>query len=282
VRRRRLSPLLAGLFLIAAAAPAAPPAAGLAVRGRVLGPGGAPLAGAKVTLFPSEGERALGERLLAAAAAAEPKALSSTATAADGSFTLAAREAGFWTLRAEADGHLAQELDLRPLVEERELEAVELARELPLAVTVVGPDGKPIAGAWVAAQPSAFPRYRGEEAWRSPLRRLRQTAPGPVAVPRGAAERLTVRAFAPGFHEAELEVAAARKSATLALAAAGPPVSIEVRDTAGRPVAGALVVGGKGRWPLGTTGGNGKLVVPPPGAAGEEPARRRWGRRVWG
>ncbi len=270
MRRRRIAPLLAGLFLIAAAAPAAPPAAGLAVHGRVLGPGGAPLAGAKVALFPYEGERARGERLLAAAAAAEPKPLASAVTAADGTFTLAAREAGFWTLRAEAAGHLAQELDLLPLVEERELEAVELARERPLAVAVVGPDGKPVAGAWVAAAPSTFPRYLGDEAWRSPLRRLRQTAPGPVAVPRGAAERLTVRAFAPGFHETELEVAAARKSATLALAAAGPPVPIEVRDAAGRPVAGALVVGGEGHWPLGTTGGNGRLVVPPPGAAGEE------------
>jgi protocatechuate 3,4-dioxygenase beta subunit len=270
VRRRRLAPLFAALSLIAAAAPAAEPAAGLAVHGRVLGPGGVPLAGAKVALFPYEGERARGERLLTAAAEAERKPLASALTAVDGTFTLAAREAGFWTLRAEAAGHLAQELDLRPLVEERELEAVELARERPLQVAVVGPDGKPVAGAWVAAGPSTIPRYRAEETWRPPLRLLRQTVPGPVTVPRGAAERLTVRAFAPGFHEAELEVAAARKSATLALAAAGPPVPIEVRDAAGRPVAGALVVGGKGRWPLGTTGGSGRLAVPPPGAAGEE------------
>ena len=261
---------LALLFVASTLIAAAPAPAGIAVQGRVLGPGGAPLAGAKVALFPYEGERARGERLLAAAIAAEPKPLSSAVTAADGTFTLAALEAGFWTLRAEAAGHAARELDLLPLVEERDLEAVELARERPLEVAVVGPDGKPVAGAWVAAGPSAVPRYRGEETWRPPRRLLRQTAPGPVVVPRGAAERLTVRAFAPGFHEAELEVAAARKTATLALAAAGPPVSIEVRDAAGRPVAGVLLLGGEGQWPLGLTGGDGRFQVVPPVAEGKE------------
>ena len=181
-------------------------------------------------------------------------------TAADGTFTLAAREAGFWTLRAEAAGDAARELDLLPLVEERDLEAVELARERPLEVAVVGPDGKPVAGAWGrgggAERRPALPRRRDVAIAAAAPPPDRAGAGRGVARRGGAPDR---RAFAPGFHEAELEVAAARKSATLALAAAGPPVPIEVRDAAGRPVAGALVVGGKGRWPLGTTGGNGRL-----------------------
>ena len=107
-----------------------------------------------------------------------------------------------------------------------------------------------------------------EEAWRPARRLLHRAAAGALSLPRAEGERLTVRAYAPGFREAETEVAA-EAAVTLTLAAAGPPVPIEVRDAAGRPVAGALVLAGAGRWPLGLTAGDGRLTVRPPVAEGE-------------
>ncbi|HEX5757569.1 MAG TPA: carboxypeptidase-like regulatory domain-containing protein, partial [Thermoanaerobaculia bacterium] len=278
MRRTTLPPL--GLVLLLLLAPlagaAAPPAArapsGPPVQGRVLGSGGAPLAGAKVALLPYEGERERGERRLAGKTAPGPMAQAESG--AEGGFTLAAPEAGFWTLRVEAAGHVAQERDLLPLVEAVELEAVELARDRPLAVEVVGADGQPVEGAWVEAAPAGGDRFRGlfgdPRKWRPAARLLRRAAPGPLSLPRGQAERLTVRAFAPGFREAQVEMAAARKTVTLTLAAAGPAVAFEARDAAGRPVAGALLLGGEGRWPLGLTAGDGRLRVPPPVAEGKE------------
>jgi protocatechuate 3,4-dioxygenase beta subunit len=246
-----------------------PAAAELALHGRVLAPGGAPLAGVKVRLFPFQGERERGERLLAGQPAPTPTAQAETDS--DGAFTLAAPEAGFWTLLAGATGYVAQERHLLPLVEEIELEAVEFSRERLLEVKVTGTDGRPIQRAWIEAVPRErrlFGRVRAEEEKWSPASRLVHAATGAVSLPRAEGERLTVRVFAPGFREAEMEVTA-QTAVTLTLAAAGPPVPIEVREAAGRPVASALILAGAGRWPLGLTAGDGRLTVRPPVAEGE-------------
>jgi protocatechuate 3,4-dioxygenase beta subunit len=255
------------IFFLSAVAPALGAAGGIAVKGRVLGPGGAPLAGARITVRPVEGERERGERLLESKP--EPAPVAETKTGAGGSFALTA-PAGFWTLRVEVADQAPQERNLFPLIEESELPAVTLAADRPLEVEVVDAGGRPLPAAWVKAEPSSATAAWREERWRPAERLARRGDAGPPRVQRAAAESLTVRAFAPGLREAEAEVRPGQRTITLRLAAAAPPGPVEVRDAAGRPVAGALVVAGKGQWPIGLTDAGGRLAAALPVGDGEE------------
>ncbi len=268
---RRTLALFLVVLGVAAATAQQRGAGGITVRGQVLGPGGEPLAGARLSLLPLEGDRELRERLLDGGA--ELAATAEAKSDAGGAFAVTAPAAGFWTLRVEAPGHLPHVLDLAPLLDEIELPVVTLPADRPLEVEVQGPDGRPVPGAWVAAEAATATGLRAmmtEDGWRPTPRHARPSAPGPARLPRGAAERLTVRAYVPGMREAEAEVTPGKTAVTLRLTAAPAPQAVEVRDAAGRPAAGVLVLAGKGSWPIGRTRADGRLEAVFPGAGDDE------------
>jgi hypothetical protein len=186
---------------------------------------------------------------------AGPDPAAAVPVGADGTFHLQAPEAGMWKVEIQAPGHVPQEYPLTPLVETIDLPAVRLEKDLKAEVRVTGADGRPVAGARVRALNPE--RTFG---WRTPVRSGLLDAQGVLVLPRGAKEGLLVRAGAPGLPFAERRDV---RSSPVALTL-GPGRSRDVRvvDTAGKPVAGALVRIGEPLWTVGATSEDGLLAIP--------------------
>ncbi len=241
------------LLLLAATPLTAPLAAEpVEVHGRVLGPDRQPVAGAQVALRPliREFDRATAEL----AGKLEARPVRESASDSDGTFTLQTPEPGMWRLSVSARGFVPLEHDLVPLVEAESLVEARLARDAGLEVRVADVAGRPLDGAWVEAVSETAAFYR--DGWRTAARRGRADGQGVVRLPRASGEELEVRAFAPGLAEA---TAIVRRSQVALRLAAGPRRTLRVQSAAGAPSAGAIVLGGRGRWPLGRTGADGKL-----------------------
>ncbi len=195
---------------------------------------------------------------------ADPEPVASVAVAADGSFRLQAPEPGMYRVMIQAPGFVPRERRLAPLLEETDLPAVELKKDVRLEVRVTGADGKPVQGARVRIgdRPSSGWNMDSEE-WLVPVRSGLTDGQGKIVLPRDASERLLVRAGTPGLPFAER-----RDVRTPAVALALPALPAEsirdlrVLDAAGKPVPGALVRLGEARWAAGRTGADGVLPVP--------------------
>jgi len=233
------------------------------VGGRVLAPGGRPLADARVELraLVGESERL---RLLEAGEAAGDPAIGAK-TEADGRFRLEAPGAGLWTLRIEAAGFVPLETDLQPLIEALELPDARLELDAGITVRVVGPDGAAVADARVVARADASPFDRGAEAWRLPVRTGRTGPDGTVRLPRGERERVNLTAGLPGLGPAEAR-GCLGTAARLRLPP-GVPAPLAVRSADGQPASGVLVTAGALAQPLGLTGADGRLEARLAGAA---------------
>ena len=109
-------------------------AAPVRITGTVLNRDGGGLAGARVELVP------------AYAKVAPPAPLAKTLTDAEGLFEVAAPESGCFRLVVKAEGHLAMEYPLVPLVADRELPAAHLIPSEPFGVRVEGASGRPQSG----------------------------------------------------------------------------------------------------------------------------------------
>ncbi|HEX5720597.1 MAG TPA: carboxypeptidase-like regulatory domain-containing protein [Thermoanaerobaculia bacterium] len=260
----RIKALPSLLVLLALLIPALAPAADAApipVSGLVLGPGGSPLAGARVLLIPtlslSDSAR------LELEGKAHPDAAVTAVTGADGAFRLEAPEGGMWEIAVEAKGMVLQEMLLHPLLEEAELPPVRLEGDAKLEVRVAGPDGKPLAGARVQAEMTGSPGLRRTELrpWRTSNRAALTDAKGVAVLPRGARERLLVRAGVEGQPFSEQKDVGSG-SVTLRLVA-GTAREIRVMDAAGKsPVPGVWVRVGESRWLAGRTGADGRFSIP--------------------
>lgn len=253
----RIKAFLLVLLLLPALVAAAP----IPVTGLVHGPGGSPLAGARVLLLPVTG---LAETArLEMEGKADPDPVATAATGADGAFRLEAPETGMWEVAVQAKGMVPQEMLLLPLLEETELPPVRLESDAGLEVRVAGPDGKPLAGARVqAGLASGLPgRMGAEERWQTPERAALTDAKGVAVLPRNARERLLVRAGVEGRPFAEQkEVRSGSVSLRLA---SGTAREIQVMDAAGKsPVPGVWVRVGESRWLAGRTGDDGRFAVP--------------------
>ncbi len=123
------------------------------------------------------------------------------------------------------------------------------------------PGGEPVAGARLQAVTRSSELF-GErrpgrrQVWaRAPLREIADAA-GRALLLRADGERLSLRAFAPGFAPGR-PVDAAGAAVELPLSA-GREVTIAVVDAAGRPLPEALILLGRGRWAAAQTGGDGR------------------------
>ncbi len=231
------------------------------VSGQVLGPGGAPLAGARVLLVPLQSFAASSRLELEGKTDVAP--VVSVSTGADGFFLLEAPEPGMWKVLVEAQGMVAQEKQLAPLIEEIELPAVEMARAAGLEVRVTGADGKPLPGARVQVRGVRGGGELSMSGWQAPTRIARTDEKGVAVLPREAGETLLVQAGIEGRPIAEQKVETGT-SVTLRLPA-GTSRQIRVVDAAGKkPVPGVFVYLGEQHWCAGQTSAEGLFSVPVP------------------
>lgn len=253
--RARFVLLLACLWLVSAAAFAA----GIPIRGRVLDSGGAALAKVRVRLVPVAPVHTAGRLALEGRDGPEPVA--SAESAADGSFLLEAPEPGMWKVVAGGEGLVPQEIEAAPLTGELDLPSVRLQRDAGLTVRVLGADGKPVPGARVRTEPTAF---SSSSPWQVAPRSALTDAEGRAVLPRAASAAATVRAGASGFGTAERKEVRA-KTLDLRLPT-GPTVPLRVLGADGKPAAGVLVLRQEG-GSLGMTGEDGLLDLVAPGGA---------------
>ena len=241
-------------------------------------------AGTRIDLLPAFAGYDDALRLLAGGP--EPPPLASARPLADGSFELFAPEEGLFRIRIQAPGCVAVEREPAPLVEETELPPARLKPAVETEVTVLGPEGQPLAGIrFSASGPMGFNFGQKNTGWRpveaggttsakgklhlSTHARLDLEAPdlpfrGQDAeflqqlLRAGAMTDLTV--LTPAFLGQEAEVQTGGKE-TVRLAA-GPLRTVEVRGKDGQPVAGAVLW--RQRRPVAVTGADGRLSLPVP------------------
>jgi protocatechuate 3,4-dioxygenase beta subunit len=259
---RQTLAFLAFLTLLLSAALAAPPAAaaaGIPLEGRVVDEESRPLADARVELRPVRSPYAA-ERAEAGGGGDEPVA--AAASGGDGRYRLEAPGPGFWRLTVTAAARVDFENEVGPVEAEELLGEVVLAPAVEVVVRVVDAADRPVAGATVAAAGDGAPPrlpFR-PESWRPlPRRRVVTGDDGRAVFQRREGETLALTAVAPGLAAAVAEEVA-DAALTLRLPA-GAPVTLEVRDAGGRPVAGALVGGGNPPLPWGETGEEGRLEL---------------------
>ena len=171
------------LTLLLFALPVVAPAAGIPVAGQVFGPDGEPRPRAEVHLepIPPTYERARLRRL----GRPGPDPVQRTRTGADGTFELAAPEAGMWKVVVVAAGLLTAEYRLIPLVEAADLPDVELTPAADLEVRLVDVEGKPLPGAVGAVTLGIR-----NEGWRPQLRLAAAGEDGVAHLPLGQDEKI--------------------------------------------------------------------------------------------
>jgi len=253
-RARAALLLLACLCLV----PGTAFAAGIPIRGRVLNSSGAPLAKTRVRLVPLASAHAAGR--LELEGREEPEPAASVESGADGSFALEAPQPGMWKIIAGGDRLVPQETSAGPLTGELDVPAVRLQRDAGLAVRVLGPDGRPVAGARVRSEPASF----SASSWQNASRVVVTDVDGRAVLPRLENTAVNVRAVASGFGIAERKEVRA-KSVELRLPS-GPALPLRVLGADGKPAAGVLVQA-EGGAPLGMTGEGGLLDLVAPGGA---------------
>jgi len=235
--------------------------ASIPVSGQVLGPGGVPMAGARVLLVPVQSYAAGSRLVLEGKMDVEPAV--SVSTGADGSFLLEAPEAGMWKVVVEARGMVAQEKEIDPLTEETEMPVVKLERAAGLEVRVQGAGGEPVAGARVVVRGDRGLGELPQQGWSAPVRVARTNEKGLAVLPREAGETLLVQAGFEGRPIVEQKVET--ETSVILRLPAGTLRPIRVMDAAGKkPVPGVFVYLGEQHWCAGQTSADGLFSVPVP------------------
>ena len=226
-------------------------AADIPIVGQVLGPGGEPRAKTEVCLeqVPPTYERA--KSRLEGRAGPEPAACARTG--ADGTFELAAPEAGMWKVVVAAPGVLTAEHRLIGLVEAAVLPALKLTPAADLEVRMVDAEGKPLSGRIGAVALGA----RGD--WRPRLRLAAAGEDGVARLPLGRGEKIQLELLADGhplkvlelFDEASVEIEVP----------AGVAGTVRFTDRQKRPLAGAVAFQGSALLPLGLSDEQGRLPL---------------------
>jgi len=244
------------LLVVLTIAGAARAADGIAVGGRVLVPGGAPLPEAEVQLLPLLDSLGKARAILDGQ---EPRAVVRALTDAAGRFRLSAPHAGLWTVRIAAPGFAPLATDLQPLIEPVELLDAELEVDTGMTVRVTGTSGAPVAGALVVLRADRSRLSMWGETWRVPLRHGVTDARGAVRLARGEGERTAVSVSAPGWVPGE--VRGMHGTAATVRLAAGAVETLEVRSAAGEPAAGVMLAVGSRLQPVGTTDAAGRIAA---------------------
>ncbi|HYO11747.1 MAG TPA: carboxypeptidase regulatory-like domain-containing protein [Thermoanaerobaculia bacterium] len=177
LKRDRLAALTAALAL----APLGP-AAALPVSGRVLGPGGSPVQGARTELV-RQGE------------STDPAPVVAATTDRDGRFSLEAPGPGLWRVAVRSPGYVSVEAPLQPLLYGIQLPPAILQLDTSQRVAVADREGRPLEGALVRATPS---QDVDQHAVWVPAERVAKAGPdGTAVLQRAEGEILEVRARSP-------------------------------------------------------------------------------------
>ncbi len=237
--------------LLLAALPALA-AAEIPITGRVLGPEGEARPGVEVSLesIPAGYERAR-LRLLGRAG---PDPVDRAQTGGDGAFALAAPEIGMWKVVVTAPGHLTMEHRLLPLIDARELPALELKPAAALEVRLVDAGGGPRPGVV-----GAYTRGVRGNAWRPQLRLARAADDGVARLPLGRDETIRLEVLADG-HPLLLADVADERSVHLELPA-GVRRTVRITGAEQRPLPGAVAFQGSGLLPLGLADAEGRMAL---------------------
>ncbi len=246
--------------LILLSSPPLAAAAALPVEGSVRTTGGKAPAGALAELVPVLSHLESSRQLLAgnrrpdavAAAAPEP---------GDGRFRLEAPEIGLYRVRVSAPGHMPMRSLPLPVTGPLELPPLTLAVAATLDAAVRDAEGRPVAGAWIAARAAAG----GEELWRE------QGSPGWFAAPRLTQSSAGGRASLPrlAVEPLEVDVHAPDDAAPLSFSVLGDRLDVRLEPgTAPRRQvalaggdAGVVVSVGAARWPAGVLDDAGSLSL---------------------
>lgn len=233
-----LAALLGVLLFGGAPASGESPPGPIALRGRVL-----PLAGASAPPSSAVIELSLAlpgfEARKASLQGVEPPAIVTAQAVGDGSFLVAAPAPGVYRVSFRARGFRAMEIPLLPVVEPIALPPVVPAGLRPLSVTVLDPKGRPVGGANLRAVSFAPPEGSSGD-WRPAAEYARTDSQGRAIVGRSVGEKIQVQvetADGAGFSDVEAEAPWAEVRLL-------PRVTMPlvVRDAAGRPAAGGLVL----------------------------------------
>lgn len=246
------------VFLAPAVLAAAP--AEISIAGRVLGPGGSPLAEAEVLLLPTPDPVAQAKL---ADTGALPKAASKAVTDAQGRYALGASTPGLFKVRVQASGYVPAEIALEPLIEPIDLPDAEMAVDAGLAVKVVGSDGKPLAGARIRLTPpesAAGARSRMFTAgWRAASQTAVSDANGVVRLLRNEKGISSLTAWAPGYLPQERRNV--RGTATIMKLEPGTEQRLKVVGVDKAPIPGVLLVASDYSLPVGFTDAQGAAGV---------------------
>ncbi|MEM8961403.1 MAG: carboxypeptidase regulatory-like domain-containing protein [Acidobacteriota bacterium] len=183
-----------------------------------------------------------------------------TRSGEDGHFELAWESAGSYTLVVEAAGFLPWEYPLL-LVESISLPTVALAKATEHQVSVSDVEGAAIPGAWVRVAEASRWSRRNESFgdWIPAVQLSRSDASGVSRISRETVRGVELVVWAPGHVETMAFTGKSRRN-TVRLAR-GVERTLEVRGPSGDVVAGVAVRVGVGRWPVGVTREDGRLVV---------------------
>jgi protocatechuate 3,4-dioxygenase beta subunit len=223
------------------------------------------VAGVQIELLPAwEGYAGAVRRLREGT---EPRPLATAGTDKDGFYEISAPEAGAYRLRLHAEGYLAEELPLVPLVEDTAVETDALSPAEPVEARAISGDGKALPGLAVkVVEDPENQRIQGGPHWHVAERGGVTDAGGRLSLWGRHGERLKLMAVSPAF----LGEVAVWKAGSPPLRFLPKPVSkLEVRAADGKPVAGALVRWQS--WTLGLTGADGRFPLAFP--SGSEPLR---------
>lgn len=256
----------------------------IAVHGRVLGPTGRGLAGARIELRPISSVYEQAVREIDGEDDAEPVAEASSR--ADGFFELRAPHDGLWRLDLAAGGYVPVRLSPFAVFTDGELPDVQLVPSLPLRVRVERPDGQPVAGARVRAVPAgslSSPFEEAEGGWSSRERMARTGRDGEARLPAAAGERLVLWVAAPGFPvQKGPDAPGAQSSPVVVRLAAGVPALLRINELGRRrPAPAAVLLDEPSGLAVARVAPGGKAAVAAPGrgawSVAVASADGRWG-----
>lgn len=183
---------------------------------------------------------------------AEPsKPVASDRTDERGFYELSAPAYGRWTLRLSAPGMATHQQAMVAYLPWEEHRTVPLAERREVAIRVLDPEGRPVAGARVVGWPQPDDPHSVETAFTGD--------DGTVTLPDAQGTPIRLAAFVPGHAPAET-IDAEGGTAVLQLRT-GLLRRVEVRQGRGAPVPDALVLLGESGIPAGKTDDDGRLEI---------------------
>lgn len=255
--------LFSGFLVVVTVVVGSPLMASVEVRGKVTAEG-RPVRGVEISIAPIPSPRE--EGLLLVDGDARPEAVETTRSGADGRFRLLASEPGMWQVHASKEGHSPMAFELRPLLEDTDLPALELVRERGAEVRVVSDSGsgrtQPVSDARVLAAGPGEPKHRGppEGSWRLARQVTRTNEDGRATVYVGHREdEVTIAVAVPGFVPESMTSRVGQRSDVSLVPA--KPRTVRVVDHRRRPASAVVVWHGETPLPAGVTDEDGHVTL---------------------